>query len=135
MPPWTKASERCSLFHQLVKKNTTQSCFLRSLSFFRCRRLRHVGSHSSQNDGPKCSTLQDQSLGRYSRHVTSYGSLRNFTNDKVISVTFGLSRTPLHNIALRGCSTSVGALNCRSDRRQTGKNQMLHHVKSRYSEL
>ena len=25
VPPWTKASERCALFHQLVKKNATQS--------------------------------------------------------------------------------------------------------------
>ena len=63
-----------SLF-SLEKHDTIHSCFLTSLSFFRCWRVRHIGSHNSQTDRPKCSTLQGQSLRCYSRRMTSYESL------------------------------------------------------------
>ena len=71
---------RC-MYHLIVKKNTTQS---RSLSFFRCRRMRYVGSYNSQTDRPKSSTLQ--------RIPTI------FNQREVISVTFDLSRIPFNNI-------------------------------------
>ena len=85
---------------QLRKTRPKSSCFLRSLSFFRCRRVRHVGSHSSQTDRPKYSTLQGQSLGLYSKRMTSYGSPTIFNRKEVILATFGLSRIPLNNICV-----------------------------------
>lgn len=71
---------RC-MYHFIVKKNATQ---FRSLSFFRCRRKRYVGSYNSQTDRPKSSTLQ--------RIPTI------FNQREVISVTFCLSRIPFNNI-------------------------------------
>ena len=71
---------RC-MYHFIVKKNATQS---RSLSFFRYRRMRYVGSYNSQTDRPKSSTLQ--------RIPTI------FNQREVISVTFDLSRIPFNNI-------------------------------------
>ena len=73
-------SERYISFHQSVKNNVTHSCFLRSLNFFHCRRVRHIGSYNSQTDQPKCSTLQGQSLRHYLRSPTSYRSLQYLTN-------------------------------------------------------
>ena len=72
---------RC-MYHFIVKKNATQS---RSLSFFRCRRMRYVVSYNSQTDRPKSSTLQ--------RIPTI------FNQREVISVTFGLSRIPFNRFA------------------------------------
>lgn len=60
------------LFPRCVKeRDTIHNCFLRSLAFFRCRHVWHVGGHGSQIDWPwrKYSTLQGQSLWRHSRRV------------------------------------------------------------------
>ena len=75
----------CSHFHGSVEEccDTILSCFLGFLSFFRCWRVRHVGSHSSQTNQPMCSTLQGQSLECYSRRVTSYGPLQYSTNERL----------------------------------------------------
>ena len=46
------------IFPLFVKKRgTIHNGFLRSLSFFHCRRVEYVGGYSSQTDRPKCSTL------------------------------------------------------------------------------
>ena len=79
-------SERYISFHQSVKNNVTHSCFLRSLNFFHCWRVRHIGSYNSQTDQPKCSTLQGQSLRHYLRCPTSYRSLQYLTNKKLFSI-------------------------------------------------
>ena len=109
VPLWTKVSERYISFHQSVKKN---GCFLRSLSFFRCWRVRHVGSHSSQTDRPRCSTLQGQSLRCHLSRVISYEPLRYSTNKKLFQRHLVCHAFLSISFAFCGCSRSVQALNC-----------------------
>ena len=119
VPPWMKVCI-ISLF-SLEKHDTIHSCFLTSLSFFRCWRVRHIGSHSSQTDRLKCSTLQGQSLRCYSRRMTSYESLWCSTTEKLFSWHLVCHAFLSITFAFRSCSRSVEVLYCWSDRRQTGK--------------
>ena len=144
MPPWTKASKRYVSFNQSVEiRDTIRSCFLRSLTFFHCWCMRHIGSHSLQTDQPKCFTLQGQSLECYSRHKTFYKSLQYSTNEKLSSWHLVCHAFLSMTFAFCSCSRSVEALNCLSDWRKTEKNmensfeylmktknQMLNHIKS-----
>ena len=74
-----------------------------------------------ETDQSKCSTLQSQSLGRYSRRMTSYRSLRYFTYEKLFQWHLVCHKFLSITFAFRGCSRSAKGLNCRLDRRQTGK--------------
>ena len=91
---------------------------------------------------PKCSTLQGQSLGYYSRCMTSYRSLWYSTNNQKLFQQHLVSHAFLSiTFAFCGCLRLVEAFNCHSDWRQTRRNleipfefltktenQMLHHV-------
>ena len=74
-----------------------------------------------ETDQSKCSTLQSQSFGRYSRRVTSYRSLRYFSYEKLFQWHLVCHKFLSITFAFRGCSRSAEGLNCRPDRRQTGK--------------
>ena len=115
VPPWTKASKRYVSFNQSVEiRDTIRSCFLRSLTFFHCWCMRHIGSHSLQTDQPKCFTLQGQSLECYSRHKTFYKSLQYSTNEKLSSWHLVCHAFLSMTFAFCSCSGSVEALNCPS---------------------
>lgn len=86
--PWTKASERYLAFHQsdiekIRKTRVNPQLLLKYPELLLLPAREAVGSHSSHIDRPQCFTLQGQSLGCYSRSVTSHGSLRYFTNEKL----------------------------------------------------
>ena len=109
------AFNSCRLSPLHKKCNTIHNCFLTSLSFFHCRHMRHIGSHSSQTVQPKCSTLLGQNLRNYLRRDPYGYLLRYFTYKKLfwwhldchafLSITFTFccySRTvEVHNCCSR----------------------------------
>ena len=66
------------------------------LTLFRCRRVWHFGRHGSHTDRPrpKCSTMQDQSLGRHSRRVNpqEIPAISQLVCHTVLSITFAFSK-------------------------------------------
>ena len=80
------------------------------MSFFCCWRVRYYGSHSSQTDQPRCSTLQGQSLRCYLRHLTSYRSLWYSTNKKLFQWHLVCHIFLSIPFAFHGCSRSVEVL-------------------------
>ena len=70
---------------------------------------------------PKCSTLQGQSLGYYSRCMTSYRSLQYSTNKKLFYQHLLCHASLSITFAFHGCLRSVKMLNYHSDWRHTWK--------------